>query len=172
MAGGAEGAFFLSSLRRASWLKISDSVVLARLVGDEEVVAGAEVWAGAGGAAAGAAGVGSTVAGAVGGADGARTGFVELGLLVHASSSNPLAELDRGGACTGLSKDGDEVRTPPVRELRSTEGGKLLLGFGRPRRGALRAPPGPCANRLGAGLEADPFNSAWSSFANSSSFFN
>ena len=53
-------------------------------------------------AAGGAEGALGAVAGGVG-----TTGFVELGLGVHASSSNPLetigakAELDRGGACTG-----------------------------------------------------------------------
>lgn len=95
-------------------------------------------------------------------------GFAELGLLVQASSSNPLvgaAELARGGGCTAeiaalapiTDVWGDDVLwiwSEAVEiESRSTVDGNDLLGCGRPRLGALffKAPPGP-AKRLGGGL--------------------
>jgi hypothetical protein len=96
------------------------------------------------GAAVGA----DTVEPEVGGADGALgvvdggvpvTGLVELGLLVQASSSNPLAgsatELALAGGCTGA--EGVAIVVVPViwgvlgaldKALISTDGGKDLVG--------------------------------------------
>lgn len=116
------------ALRRANWSNMSDSVVAARLGFDVVVAPVAAVdWemVGKGGATGG-----SINTSAFGGADAARAvkiagdrviGLVELGRLVHASSSNPLAEvraeLLRGGrsssmrllAAEGVATAGDDV---------------------------------------------------------------
>ena len=158
-----------NSFNLASCSKTSDSVTLERVGATCD--AGTAVGVGRGGeAAVVGVGVGSLVA--MGGTEGARgvedgdvalEGFVELGLFVHASSSKPFwtteAELGRGRTVTGLGTVaglwlcGDVVcciwSEADVIALRSTfEGGRLLLGCGRPRLG-FKIPPGP-ENRLGA----------------------
>jgi hypothetical protein len=106
---------------------MSASVTLARLPVDGVAMTwagGAEVVVVADSAGAGG-GVGAGGAAEGNGADGARagageglvaTGFVELGRLVHASSSKPLAcvELPRGGACTGDKAAGLAANGEPV----------------------------------------------------------
>ena len=155
-----------NSFNLASCSKTSDSVTLER---DGAICdAGTAVGVGCGGEAA-IVRVGNLAVVGMGGTEGARgveegdvalEGFVELGLFVHASSSKPFwtteAELGRGGAVIGLGivpglwVCGEVVRSEAdVIALRSTfEGGKLLLGCGRPRLG-FKIPPGP-ENKLGA----------------------
>ena len=113
----AGGLFVRSWLSRASWSKMSDSVVFARLppadcdwaLEDEGGVCrgGAVDIAGAVG---GAEGVLAVTAGDVG-----AIGMVELGRFVQASSSNPLggssAELDLAGGCTGVDDFVGDVAT-------------------------------------------------------------
>ena len=136
------------AVRRASCSNTSDSVVFARLF---PVLFGVWTDATAGEAGAGAGGAGGAMGSAVdaGGAEGAliaaaggvgAKGFVELGRLVQASSSNPLiagaAELARGGEETEIGEVvmlGLEPRVncsdAVVRESRSTvAGGVDLLG--------------------------------------------
>ncbi len=107
--GWDNGLCVLSADRRASWSKTSDVVVRAKLLPvdvGEDIAAGAEedaatagavAVAGMGGTGGGVGAAGATVC--AGGAEGALactaggvgvSGFVELGRLVQASSSNPL----------------------------------------------------------------------------------
>lgn len=115
---GAGAGFFRSSLRRASCSKTSLSVVFAKLGGP---VTRAELGGvGAGGAWTGGAADTGGAEGARGPAEGGGVGaigLVELGRIVHASSSNLLTigtvELDRGGGCTGVPAEtgaGESVR--------------------------------------------------------------
>lgn len=129
---------------------MSDSVVFAE-PGDATAGGGCVWTGGAEGAREGWAGGGVATAG----------GLVELGLLVHASSSKPddfaSAELLRGGVpdFVGLSKAGEPERgiwsEAASNEMRSTVVDVLDLGVGLPRRGALSSPLEE-ANRLGGGV--------------------
>src|SRR6266478_5797042 len=161
--GAAAGAGFCtrSWLRRASWSKISASVVFASPPPVEDVVC----VTGADGARGGCGGVGS--APGIGGTDGMRSGavgvgvmgLVELGLFVQASSSKPdvAAEFDLCGDCTcemvvvgivgaavGLVTSGVDERAicseAVEKASRSTAPGAVLPdlpGVGRPLRAFL-----------------------------------
>jgi hypothetical protein len=110
-AAAGEGFWTRSWLRRASWSKMSASVVFDRPAPvDGACATGAEGARGGcagavtedeAGSAPGSGGTDGTRSGAVGAG---ATGFVELGLFVHASSSKPdaaAAEFDLDGTCTG-----------------------------------------------------------------------
>ena len=150
-----------------------------------------------GGTAGAGAGVDDAAIAGAGGAGGAGggcgvawvdAGFVELGRFVQASSSNPLitgtAEVDRDGTWIGeVTRDVVGLPTRLIcsdalaMEFKSTaDGGVLLLGCGLPRRVLFfSCPPGPAANRLGAGDEVvllgPPFSSCCSCIASSASRF-
>jgi hypothetical protein len=162
-AAAGPGGCTRSWLRRASWSKMSASVVFASppgLVLDEVAIC----VAGADGARGGCGGSEGVTAAGRGGTEGTRsgtggvaaTGLVELGLFVHASSSKPdgAAEFDLEGTCEGGDKVvgadvgldtcgvveraicSDAVEMAP----RSTAPGAVLpvlLGVGRPLRAFL-----------------------------------